>query len=87
MKNNHKPYNKQRKQFFCPLGYSILWHRGLEYKECPLNPSNRDMPECKDCKLRVDKNWENSKETWKDKPVKKKKKFRNRRNKKQGEKK
>lgn len=70
-------------KFFCPLGYGIMWWKGLEYSECPLNPSYRDMPECRNCKLRVDKKWESSKETWKDKPVKKKKK-KFKKNKKQG---
>ena len=70
-----KPYTKvQNKQFFCPLGRGIMWGYGLEYQECPLLPSHRDMSECKDCKLRIDKKWESSKETWKDEPVKKKKK-------------
>lgn len=32
------------------------------------------MPECKDCKLRIDKEWKSNKETWKPKPRKKKKK-------------
>ena len=63
------------KEFYCPLGSGIMWWRGLEYKECPLLPAHRDMPECKNCKLRIDVIWELSKETWKDKPVKKKKKF------------
>jgi hypothetical protein len=64
---------KPKKSFFCPLGYCIMWSHGLEYKECPLGPSYRDMPECKDCKLRVDKKWEENKETWKPIPIKKKK--------------
>lgn len=65
---------KQSKQFFCPLGCAIMWRRGLEYSECPLPPSHRDMPECKDCKLRIDKEWKSNKETWKPKPRKKRKK-------------
>lgn len=70
-----KPHTKvQKKQFFCPLGHGIMWWRGFEYKECPLAPPHRDMAECKNCNLRVDKKWEDTKETWKDKPVKKKKK-------------
>ena len=75
-----------KKAFSCPLGHAIMWWRGLEYKDCPLLPLHRDMPECKDCRLRVDKKWEDNKETWKDKPVKKKKKRYNkdRRKKKQG---
>ena len=62
-----------KSKFFCPLGNGILWWHGLEYSECPLVPSHRDMPECKNCKLRIDKKWEFNKETWKDKPVKKRK--------------
>lgn len=89
MSNSQKPQSKiQKKQFFCPLGCGIMWWRGLEYSECPLVPSHRDMPECKECKLRIDKKWEFNKETWKDKPVKKKKKRFNKnkdRKKKQGE--
>ena len=74
---------KKKNSFFCPLGLGILWSHGLEYSECPLVPSHRDMPECKECKLRVDKKWISNKETWKDKPVKKKKrKFRKRKNRK-----
>lgn len=64
---------KNEKLFFCSLGHNILWEHGLEYTECPLLPSYRDMQECKDCKLRVDKKWESSKETWKDIQIKKKK--------------
>ncbi len=85
MSEDRKHQPKLRiKQFFCPLGCGIMWWKGLEYKDCPLVPSHRDMPECKDCKLRVDEKWERNKETWKDKPVKKKKRHNNRRNKKQG---
>lgn len=65
---------KPKSKFFCPLGYNIMWNHGLEYKDCPLLPSYRDMPECKDCKLRIDKKWEDNKETWKPIPIKKKKK-------------
>jgi len=72
-----KPYRKKTKpkakKFFCPLGNGIMWDHGLEYSECPLFPPYRDMLECKDCKLRIDKKWEENKETWKDKPVKRKK--------------
>jgi hypothetical protein len=50
-----------------------MWWHGLEYKECPVVPSHRDMPECKGCKLQIDKKWKENKETWKDKPIKKKK--------------
>ena len=68
-------------KFFCPLGKGIMWHRCLEYKECPLSPSHRDMSECKNCKLRIDKEWEKNKETWKE-PVRKKKRkpFKKKRN-------
>lgn len=72
-----------KKSFFCPLGPTIMWWHGLEYNECPLLPPYRDMPECKECKLKIDKKWEPSKETWQDVPVKKKKKKFNR-NKKHG---
>jgi len=71
-----RPYKKTKpivKKFFCPIGNGIAWWHGLEYSECPLFPSHRDMPECKDCKLRIDSKWEANKETWKDRPVKKKK--------------
>jgi hypothetical protein len=64
---------KPKSSFFCPLGHGIMWWRGFEYKECPLGPSYRDMPECKNCKLRVDKKWEDNKKSWKPVPVKKKK--------------
>jgi len=85
MPQSRKPQQKvNEKQFFCPLGIGIMWWHGLEYRECPLDPSHRDMPECKDCKLRIDKKWENKKETWKDKPANKKKKWYNNRKKKQG---
>lgn len=85
MSRSRKPQPKvHKKQFFCPLGSGIMWWHGLEYKECPLVPSHRDMPECKDCKLRVDKEWEFKKETWEDKPVKKKKRRPRGRKKKQG---
>ena len=65
---------KPKKHFYCPLGSTVLWWHNLIYKDCPLVPSHRDMPECKDCQLRIDKQWEDNKETWKDKPVKRKKK-------------
>ncbi len=85
MSKDRKPYKPKRKFFFCPLGHGVMWWHGLEYKDCPLAPSHRDMPECKECKLRIDKKWEDNKETWKDKPTKKKK--RRPRKKKQGVKK
>jgi len=87
MSRHHRPYKKKEKKkkfFFCPLGYGIMWWHGLEYKECPLGPSHRDMPECKECKLRIDKKWEDNKETWKDRPAKPKHKRRKPRKKKQG---
>lgn len=87
MSTMSKQYIKiHNQQFFCPLGQNIMWWHNLEYKDCPLAPSYRDMPECKNCKLRVDKKWEANKETWKDKPIKKKKRPRGRR-KKQGDRK
>ena len=61
-----------KSSFSCPIGNAILWWHKIEYKECPLVSSHRDMPECKDCKLRVIKEWKGSKETWKYKPKKKK---------------
>jgi len=73
-----------KKKFFCPLGNGIMWWRGLEYKDCPLLPSYRDMSECRECKLRIDKKWEDNKEKWQDVPIKKKKRPKKRR-KKQGE--
>lgn len=73
-----------KSSFYCPLGPAVLWWHGLEYKECPLNPSYRDMPECKNCKLRVDKKWIENKETWKE-PTKKKKR-RNKRKRRGGKK-
>ena len=72
-------------EFYCPLGSHIMWWHGLQYSECPVNPSYRDMPECKNCKLRIDKKWHEHKETWKEEPVKNKK--RKRRGKHQGGKK
>lgn len=64
---------KQPKSLFsCPLGKAVLWWHGLEYKECPLTSAYRDMPECKNCKLQIDKEFKGSKETWKEKPRKKK---------------
>lgn len=81
--STHKPHNqeqkKEKKCFFCPLGYAVMWWHGLEYKDCPLNAPYRDMPECANCKLKFDKKWESTKETWKDEPRKKKKKNKNRR--------
>lgn len=75
--------DKPKSDFYCPLSPYIMWHHNMEYSECPLMPSHRDFPECKSCKLRVDAKWENNKETWKDKPIKKKKRPK-RRNKKKG---
>ena len=63
-----------KSKFFCPLSNYILWWHNLEFKECPLVPSHRDMPECKNCKLKIDEKWDGPKEKWKDKPVKKRKK-------------
>lgn len=37
-------------EFYCPLSPYIKWHHGLQFAECPINSSNRDMPECKNCK-------------------------------------
>ncbi len=74
MSKNYKMQPKiNKKLFFCPLGHCIMWNHGLEYKECPLTPSYRDMPECKSCKLQIDEKWESNKENWKYEPVKKKK--------------
>lgn len=74
MARDKKPQDKndkpKEKEFFCPLGHAIMWWHNLEYSECPLAPSFRDMAECKGCKLRVDKKWEENKEDWKDKPAK-----------------
>ncbi len=85
MSTNHKPHTKtHKKKFFCPLGNGIMWWHGLEYSECPLAPPHRDMTECRECKLRVDKKWEDTKETWKEKPVRKKKQSKGRK-KKQGD--
>lgn len=70
----HKP-----KQFYCPLGVAILWHRGLEYSECPLPAFHRDMPECKECKLCKDKEWKVDKDRWKPKKRKRKNKKGNKR--------
>lgn len=80
MSNNHRDESGIKtpdSAFYCPLGSSVLWWHGLEYSECPLNPSYRDMPECKNCKLRVDKQWEENKETWKEPDKKKKRRPRN----------
>jgi len=40
--------------FSCPVSPDIMWHHGLEYKECPLIEGERDMPSCSNCKLRGD---------------------------------
>lgn len=79
MSKNHKDnsdISSPKSSFYCPLGKGILWWHDLQYTECPLSPSYRDMPECKNCKLRVDKKWEENKETWKEPPRKKPKKKR-----------
>ena len=62
MTNTKSPKN----QFYCPLSSYILWWHNLEFKECPLIPSHRDMPECKNCKLKVDVKWDGPKEKWKE---------------------
>lgn len=84
IKKDRSNSNKKRadSNFYCPLSPYILWHRGMEYGVCPLYPSHRDFQECKSCKLRVDKEWENNKETWQDEPRKKKKRPQRRKNKK-----
>lgn len=46
---------KEKKQFYCPLGYGVMWWKGLQYSECPLAAGFRNMPECKDCHLKTDK--------------------------------
>ncbi len=45
-------YITNRPEFSCPLTPNIMWHHGFFYSECPLKPSNRDMPQCSRCKLR-----------------------------------
>lgn len=40
--------------FYCPMSPGIAWHWGLVYKECPLDPMERDMEECASCRLRGD---------------------------------
>ena len=45
-------YGTIKPDFYCPLSPDILWHHGLSYKECPLCPEQRDMPNCDRCKLR-----------------------------------
>lgn len=60
-------------KFFCPIGDRILWHRGLEYKECPLFSAFRNMPECATCKLKFDGEW-SGKGSFEDKFKKKKRK-------------
>jgi len=41
-------------KFSCPLSPYIMWHRNLEYMECPLSPDQRDMGTCAKCKFRGD---------------------------------
>lgn len=66
----------KQKHFYCPLGYAIMWWHGLEYSECPLPQLNRDMPECKECKLKSEYILEPKEKS--DKPAKKKRKPRRR---------
>jgi len=74
MTKTHVKQKDKKKHFFCPLGSGVMWWHGFEYSECPIAPSQRDMPECKECKLRIDKKWADNKETWSDKPAKPKRK-------------
>jgi hypothetical protein len=72
MDKNHK--TKEKKQFYCPLGYGIMWWRGLRYAECPLGPSFRNLQECRDCELKIDEDFLNLKEKVQEyKPRKRKK--------------
>ena len=47
-------YIIKRPEFFCPLSPDILWHHGLQYSECPIIATERDMPECANCIHRGD---------------------------------
>lgn len=47
-------YITKKPQFSCPLSPHILWHHGLQYTECPIVATERDMPECAGCKNRGD---------------------------------
>ena len=45
-------YITKKSEFFCPISPTVMWHHDMYYKECPMNASNRDMPQCGNCKLR-----------------------------------
>jgi len=52
-KDNKAPrYITKKLEFYCPISPTIMWHHGMSYIECPMNASNRDMPQCGSCKLR-----------------------------------
>lgn len=76
-KNSEPNYYPYKLKFSCPLGKNIMWWKGkngLEYKECPLSAGQRDMPECQNCKLKIDQQWKDHKfDKIEDKPRKKNK--------------
>jgi hypothetical protein len=47
-------YITKKPAFSCPLSPHILWHHGLQYSDCPIVASERDMPECVKCIHRGD---------------------------------
>ncbi len=38
--------------FSCPVSYQVAWDWGFIFKTCPLVSCERDMEECRTCKLR-----------------------------------
>lgn len=45
-------YVVNKPDFYCQLAPTMLWHHGFHYGECPLKPSERDLPSCNGCKLK-----------------------------------
>ncbi|MFA5048306.1 MAG: hypothetical protein WC516_04785 [Patescibacteria group bacterium] len=41
-----------RSKFYCPLSPYVLWYHGLEFKECPVCPGERNMSSCSGCSLK-----------------------------------
>jgi hypothetical protein len=35
--------------FMCPISPYISWHKNLKYQQCPVIPSERDIPGCDKC--------------------------------------
>jgi len=42
----------KKPEFSCPISPYIMWHHGMQFGECPLSETERDMGECFKCKLR-----------------------------------